>query len=61
VHHLAAVIGEEAHVLFVHHDAVKGDKPFIEQADVLKKGRRPAAQLVPQLLDLARVFQQVRR
>ena len=40
-------IGEEAHVLFVHHDAVKADKPFIEQADVLKKGRRPAAQLVP--------------
>ena len=58
---LAAVIGEEPHVFFVHHHAVKGDETLVEKADLLQKRCGPFAELLLQLPGLGRVFQKMRR
>ena len=56
---LAAVVGKEADVLFVHDHTVKCDESFIQQTDVTEKCGSPFPQFRPQLFRLGLVLQKV--
>jgi hypothetical protein len=59
IDHLAALLAEDAHILFIQIDAMKGNKAFVEAAETLEIGHGALSELVLELALFRGIFEQM--